>query len=436
MIMSPVSLMACDGLYTPALRQVLDVLNRDGAVTRLVGGCVRNALLGFSITDTDLATTLLPDMTLARLAAAGIRACPTGLAHGTVTAVCDGQSFEITTLRRDVTTDGRRATVAFTDDWVEDARRRDFTMNALYADADGVVHDPLAGLPDVLARRVRFIGDPLARIREDGLRILRYFRFIATLQPDSVPLDPASLAACGTLAAHVTPLSGERIQGEMLRLLATPHPLRAVAAMADAGVLAPLGLSPEKGAGGKAEGEAGSAWGGLAPATGAALRWLNQPGLPVSPLVRLYVLAGGDQQRLMALATRWALSRQQRDHLLRLARTMYDAPDLAVDRVRWQVLDALPLPVFSDALMLFCARSHVGTLLPGAASVQYLGELLKEAARLKEQSFPLSGDDLLRGGLPKGPVLGQHLRQARQLWAQSGFVLSKREILDKIINNA
>lgn len=206
------------------------MLGAPAGETRFVGGCVRDALLGLPVSDIDLATRLRPEAAMERLKAAGIRAVPTGLAHGTVTAIVAGAPIEVTTLRRDVSTDGRRATVAFTDDWREDAARRDFTINALSADpASGEVFDYFGGEADLAARRVRFIGDPLTRIAEDHLRILRFFRFHARFGAGEPDAD--SLAACVARANDLMALSRERIADELSKLLALPDPAATAALM-------------------------------------------------------------------------------------------------------------------------------------------------------------------------------------------------------------
>ena len=226
-------------LEAAATRAVIAALEAAGGpgCARFVGGCVRNALIGQPVEDVDIATTLRPEETERAIRAAGLKAVPTGLAHGTVTAISGREPFEITTLRRDVSTDGRNATVAFTDDWAEDAGRRDFRLNALYADAGGQVFDPTGeGVADALAGRVVFVGDPATRIREDYLRILRFFRFFAWYGAGEP--DPAGLAACAALAPGMSRLSAERVSKELTRLLAAPDPRAAVTAMAATGVLA------------------------------------------------------------------------------------------------------------------------------------------------------------------------------------------------------
>jgi len=218
-----------------ATRRLMTALATAGVGARFVGGCVRNAVLERAIDDIDIAVDKPPAEVIRALEAARIKNVPTGLKHGTVTAILDGRPFELTTLRRDIETDGRRATVAFTDDWLADAERRDFTFNAMYADADGTLYDPFDGRADLAAGRVRFIGDADTRIAEDRLRVLRFFRFNAWY--GKPPLDGAGFEACRRNAGAVRELSAERVRKELLRLLAAPEPADALAAMAEAGAL-------------------------------------------------------------------------------------------------------------------------------------------------------------------------------------------------------
>ena len=221
------------------MKRLLAALGADDGLTRYVGGAVRDDLLGLQVSDIDLATQIPPDEVIRRLEKARIKAIPTGIDHGTVTAVSDGQTFEVTTLRRDVSTDGRRATVSFTDDWKEDAARRDFTINALFADPrSGELFDYFGGLADLEHRHIRFIGDPLQRIAEDHLRILRFFRFHARF--DAGEPDAAALDACAARANDLMALSRERIADELLKLLALPDPSHTVAIMLDRGILRPV----------------------------------------------------------------------------------------------------------------------------------------------------------------------------------------------------
>ena len=227
-----------DWLHHPGTQALMQVLEGAGHTALFVGGCVRNALLGVSVSDVDVATDATPETVSTLAQAAGFKPVPTGIDHGTVTIVAEGKPHEVTTFRRDVETDGRRAVVAFSDRIEDDAQRRDFTMNALYADRHGAVIDPLNGLPDLLARRVRFVGDPETRIREDYLRILRFFRFHACYGDPEGGIDPEGLAACAALAEGLDGISKERITAELRKLLTAGDPSPAVAAMFQAGVLA------------------------------------------------------------------------------------------------------------------------------------------------------------------------------------------------------
>ncbi|MDZ4373597.1 MAG: CCA tRNA nucleotidyltransferase, partial [Phenylobacterium sp.] len=233
-------------MTAPKTAAVFDALEAEGGpdCARFVGGCVRNALVGRAVDDLDIATTLTPDRVQAALKAAGIRSVPTGLDHGTVTAISDRTPHEITTLRRDVSTDGRRATVAFTDDWALDAQRRDFTLNALYARRDGAIFDPTdRGVDDARAGRIVFVGDPEARLREDHLRNLRFFRFYAAF--GKAPPDAAAVDACARLKDGVAGLAAERLSKETLKLLAADDPRAAMRLMAETGVAAVvLGVEP------------------------------------------------------------------------------------------------------------------------------------------------------------------------------------------------
>ncbi len=235
---APPSLKDAEWLRRPQVPRVFAALSKDGVQTRAVGGAVRNTLLGLPVTEIDLATTALPERVMALAKEAGLKVVPTGIEHGTVTVIADGMPFEVTTLRRDVETYGRHATVAFTADWEEDARRRDFTLNALYAASDGTVFDPLGGYGDLVEGRVRFIGEASARIEEDYLRILRFFRFNAYYGKG--PLDAEGLAACVRLKAGLDQLSAERVAGELRRILVAPAAVRAVEALFDYGLLTGL----------------------------------------------------------------------------------------------------------------------------------------------------------------------------------------------------
>lgn len=374
-------------LHLPETRAVVAALAP--AHPLFVGGCVRDALMGIEAADVDLCVTCPPETTMALLAAAGLGAVPTGIAHGTVTAVAEGRGFEVTTLRRDVETFGRHATVAFTDSVAEDAARRDFTVNALYAEPDGTVRDPLGGLPDLSAGRVRFVGDPAARIEEDRLRILRFFRFTARLSRTGV--DAAGLAACAAGAGGLAALSRERVGHEMRRLLDTVDPVEAVEAMAGAGVL--TAIAP---------------WADAARlrrlrdaerAIGAAPRWQR----------RLVAMGVGDA------AEAWRLSR---------------AEAKALDSTRGALAESLPP---AARAYLFGPDAARDAVLVEAAAGQVLPEALEhEIARGVAARFPLAAADLLALGMSRGPQLGTALAMLRQAWVEADFRPDRDTLLARL----
>ncbi len=367
---------------TPGLLRVLDALGGADS-TRAVGGAVRDTLLGLAVSDVDLATKLRPDDVVARLEAAGIKAVPTGIAHGTVTAVADGHPYEVTTLRRDVETDGRRATIAFADDWAEDAARRDFTINALYADpVGGAVYDPVGGLADLEARRVVFIGDAAARIDEDHLRILRWFRFLARFGDGAV--DEATFAIVAGRAAKLRGLSRERIADELLRILSLPEPLGSVALMERAGVLAQI--MPE-------------ALPGAVERLGALLGNEAAVGAAGDALLRLIALLPEDAAVAESVASRLKLSKRMHKRI-GLARGGGVVPPLR----------ALAYRIGSEG-----ARDRV--LLGDAASLPLLAELEGWTA----PKLPIGGGDLVSLGVPPGPDVARLLRVVEDHWVAEGF---------------
>ena len=347
------------------------------ASTRLVGGCVRDAVLGLPVADVDLATQLTPAEVMRRVAAAGLKAVPTGIAHGTVTVVAPGIAVEVTTLRRDVATDGRHAEVAFTDDWRADAARRDFTINALYAHPASLeIFDYFGGLADLDARRVRFIGAPLQRIAEDHLRILRFFRFHARF--GAGPPDAEGLAACAARANDLMALSRERVREELSKLLGSADPAATVTTMQQAGIFAPI--LPE------ARGERLAA---LVAAEAAAA-------LPPHWLRRLAALLRRDVATLDAVAVRLRLSNAERKRLAamagpvagdRRARAYHDGVQAVVDRL---LLD--------------------GEAGPAAAMAAWLPPML-----------PVSGRDLVARGVPPGPEVSRKLAAFETAWVAAGF---------------
>lgn len=364
----------------PGLIRVMQALHAQGDHAFLVGGVVRNALLGQPVDDIDIATDATPNRVMALAKAAGLRAVPTGIDHGTVTLVHDGRGYEVTTFRRDVETDGRHAVVAFTQDMAQDAARRDFTMNALYADAEGQVIDPMGGLADLTARRLRFVGDPAQRIREDYLRILRFFRFFARYGQSA---DPDAVAACAAHKEGLTGIARERIGAEMRKLLAAPDPAPSVALMAQTGVLDLL----------------------LPGADPAALEALlaQEGDLPPSWPRRLAALHPDP-----AAALRLSKSEAKAQAALRLALDQ----DWSLDRAAYR----LGADIGRDHALLIAAR---GQDLPSDWRDQ-----VEQAANA---SFPLKAADL-----PdlKGPALGHALKTAEAAWIASGFALPAPALID------
>ena len=368
-------------LTQDASQRVCRMLTEAGQQAWFVGGCVRNALIGAKVSDLDLTTDARPEQVIALAKSAGIQAVPTGIEHGTVTLVVDDVPFEVTTFRRDVATDGRRATVAFADSMDDDARRRDFTMNALYADADGVVADPLGGLPDLAARRVRFIEDADRRIKEDYLRILRFFRFHAWYGNAAAGIDPDGLAACAENIEGLASLSAERVTAEMLKLLAAPDPAPSVASMASTGVLAQILPGAEAG--------------GLA----VLVHLEQEAGIEPSGLRRLAMI-GGQREGLR-------LSKEQ---------TRY--------------FDQILLPV--DLAELAYRHGYVAArdaaLIRAAALGNQLGpDTLADLQRSAERVFPVVAADLMPA--LEGPALGRALKEAEARWIASGFTLTKDDLL-------
>ncbi len=376
-------------LADPALQRVLAALPD----ARIVGGAVRDALAGHTVADIDLATPSLPARITQALRDAGIRAIPTGIDHGTVTALVDGTGFEITTLRRDVATDGRHATVAFTDDWRQDAARRDFSMNAMSMSAAGEVFDYFNGISDLRAGLVRFVGDPATRIAEDYLRILRFFRFQARYAAPGAAPDLAALRAIGDGVPGLGILSPERVWGELRRILAAPDPGAAVVLMAALGVLGKV----------------------LPGADAGGLSQLIAIGAPADPLLRLAALgAGADELRL---------STAERTHLLALCQPLSLTPSVDDDSIR-RALAEVPAEILIGRAWLNEVRP--GTLSPrlegGAEPYPSWADLRDRIASIPRPIFPLEGRDVLALGFLPGPQVGELLRQVRSWWLQAGCV--------------
>jgi len=390
-------------------RRVMDALGQGAA--RFVGGCVRNTILGAPVNDVDIATVLRPDEVITHLEKAGLKAVPTGIEHGTITAVVDGKPFEITTLRKDVRTDGRHAKVVFSADWGEDAARRDFTMNAIYAERDGTLHDPMNGYDDTLAGYVRFIGDADARIKEDFLRILRFFRFNAWYGKGD--FDEAGLTACAAHKDGLKKLSGERVQKEALKLLGAPEPLPALRAMAAAGIL--VEVLPEA-----ANFE-----------RFAKLAEIESHQLFTSdPVLRLSALLSGQVNEINALADRLKLSNEVRDRLTRMHTDQTKLVSyLSVREVR-KALYWIGIETFKDLVMLHWAVD------PKVNNAVQWRALLAIADSWQRPVFPLTGEEVMAAGVPEGPHVGRILREVEEWWVDVDFLddrLSLGERLNAVV---
>ena len=397
----------------PATRAVLDALGKEGIAARFVGGCVRDAILGREIADIDLATPARPEAVIAALEKAGIKAVPTGIAHGTVTAVITTpgppRHFEITTLRRDVETYGRRAKVAFDADWAEDAARRDFTINAIYLDPDGTLHDPVGGLADLKQHRVRFVGEPAKRIEEDVLRVLRYYRFEArfgdagdTEARFGGAGDTAARAACRAAVPLLPKLSAERVAGELMRLLAVPNPVPTLRMMADDGVLP--AILPEAKRPDRLE---------------RLIALEPQP----DPLRRLAALAEIDSTEAEAIAERLRVSNAEGSRLVGLARPWPLDPS-GDARAQRRALYRLGADRYRDLTLLLAAEGRV--------DAARRDELLELAAAWKPPGFPLKGRDVTALGIPQGPRVGELLAEVRRWWEEADFAPNRAACLAKL----
>ncbi|MEQ9518094.1 MAG: CCA tRNA nucleotidyltransferase [Parvibaculum sp.] len=388
-------------------RAVMSALGGEVGEARFVGGSVRNALLGEAVADVDIATVHSPDEVIKRLEAAGIKVVPTGIDHGTVTAVTQGRHFEITTLRVDVATDGRRADVAFTGDWLEDAQRRDFTMNALYADMDGTVHDPLGGRADLDARRVCFIGDPHDRIREDYLRILRFFRFHAHFGKGEP--DAASLKACAEEREGLKQLSAERVQAELLKLLGADAAGAAIRQMAAVGILSLV--LPEATQLARME---------------AVIEIEANQLFTSDPVMRLGAALDMDAAGVETLAARLRLSKKDRERL----KLMQTDPTRIVSylsvREVHKALYLMGVQCFKDRVMLGWAVDK-----KGANAMQWRA-MLAMADSWERPKLPLSGSMLKAAGVPDGPEMGRVYNEVEEWWVDAGFTDDEFSIIERL----
>jgi tRNA nucleotidyltransferase/poly(A) polymerase len=378
---------------------VLAALDGDGEEARVVGGAVRNALLGVAPGDIDIATTAAPDEVIRRAAAAGFRPVETGKEHGTITVVADGVPFEVTTLRQDVETYGRRAKVMFGRDWRLDAQRRDFTINALFVSRDGTLHDYVGGLTDLKQRRVRFIGDPATRIAEDYLRILRFFRFHATYAESA--FDAAGLAACIRARAQLETLSRERVRMELMKLLIAPGTAPTCAAMMDAGILGPvLGGVPLLASLRRMTAIERAA--GLAPD---ACRRLGALGVRIvedaERLSQRLRLSNAETERLLAMGEAW--------------RRISPADEQAMRALLYRISEEQ----FRDRVSLAWSRACAGVTDPDWLQALQLPE------RWTKPTFCLKAADFIARGLVPGPRLGKALAAAEEAWVAANFPLDQ-----------
>jgi poly(A) polymerase len=389
-------------MVEPETQAVLGALSAGGAAARFVGGSVRDALLGRPSGDIDIATPAPPERVIELLEQRGIRVVPTGIEHGTVTAIAGNppQHFEITTLRRDVETYGRRARVAFDADWAADAARRDFTINAIFLDPDGTIHDPVGGLADLQARRVRFVGDPATRIAEDVLRLLRYYRFEARFGTGEG--DAEARAACRA-AAHLLPnLSAERVAQELVRLLKTPHPIPALQMMQEDGALAvvlPEARRLDR------------------------LRQMIAIEPERDPLRRLAALIEVDASGAERLAERLRFSNACRHRLRGLAPPWLVDPRRD-DRAQRRALFQLGTERYRDLALLLAGE--------GAMSEDRLGELLALAGGWLPPTFPLTGHDVTALGIAPGECVGELLDAVRNWWVAGDFTADRTACLDRL----
>ena len=390
---------------TKAVMAALDAARPGGA--RFVGGCVRNTLMGHPVDDIDIATRLTPDVVTDVAHKAGFAAAPTGIEHGTVTVIANHKPFEVTTLRRDVTTDGRHATVAFTESWEEDAGRRDFRVNALYADANGMVHDPTGGgLEDARAGKIIFIGDAETRLREDHLRILRFFRFSAWYAKGE--LDPRGLKACKAMREGIDALSAERVWKEFKKLLAAPDPRVALDGMAAIGVLARVALEATQ---------------------LERLRRLidieDRLVLPHDPVTRAAALLE-NETGARAFARRMKASNEERDRLVgALGAEPRFVSYMSMREVR-RALYALGQETFEDRTRLAWANDT------GARTTPQWRALLALSQSWMRPVLPLTGEDIVAAGVPAGPKVGAVRREVEAWWIDADFPDDKLSLVERL----
>lgn len=388
--------------------KIIAALQKGGRNARFVGGCVRDALLGLPVRDIDIATPERPKAVMALLRSTGVKALPTSLQHGTITAVTDSRHYEITTLRVDVETDGRRATVEFTEDWETDAERRDFTINALYADIDGTVHDYVGGLEDLTAGRVRFIGDPYKRIEEDALRILRFFRCHAWYGKGD--LDEAGLTACWNQARRIQELSGERLAKELLLLLGAPNPGPVLKTMVDVGILRDvLSEAVQQGV-----------------VRVDRLSRLEAELQAIDPLRRLAAVVETDGQGMDELTRRLRLSNADRKRLVDMVRPAPDIMPTADERTLRQHAYRLGRERLIDLMFLSAAR------LASDPDLDAFKHAIDYVRTWNRPQFPVKGQDVLKAGVSQGEAVRRVLADVEDWWVKEDFSPDRATALARI----
>lgn len=402
-----------DWMRAEDTRVLFEALEAAGGSVRFVGGCVRDALLGRIVSDIDVATDIVPDKVVEVLEAKGIRAVPTGIEHGTVTAIPDERPFQVTTLRHDVETDGRRAVVSYTRDWAEDAKRRDFTMNALSADRQGNVFDYTDGIADLEAGRIRFIGDAGDRIREDYLRILRFFRFQASY--GRTEPDPDALDACRAFVANVETLSGERVWAELSRLIVVDDPTAVLRMMERTGALPrlfPVRRKIDR----------------LQALVGLEAMYR----LGTDPVRRLAALLDARRKEASQVAARLRLSRIDTDRLASLLTGIGECgPDMDDQALR-RALYHVRGPHFRDLTLLGWAEDIARDRARATASAEGWNRTLQAALEWQQPQLPASGQDALDLGVPEGPAVGEMIAEIESWWVEQAFRPEREACLDRL----
>ena len=404
-------------LHDEGLQKLLHCLSENGEEARVVGGAVRNQLLGYPVNDIDIATTCVPDEIIKRASGNGFKAVPTGYEHGTITVVVKDHSYEVTALRADIEPDGRRAKVIFGRDWKTDAKRRDFTINAIYADANGKIYDDVNGLADIETETLRFIGTAEERIREDYLRILRFFRLYAWVGKGRP--DAEAIKACARLKDGLLQLSAERVWSEVKKMLSAPDPTRALLWMRQAAILGIILPETEK-------------WG--IDAFRPLIETERVMRLPPDPLLRLFSIVPRDEVRLKKMAERLRFSKLEKTRLMDFARISpikYNSSDIEIKKLVYHhgkqaVLDELTLALSN-------ARAHALSNDNALVEASHYTRLRKLTEQYDIPVFPLTGKDLLPLGITEGPAIGHKLKALEKRWVESGFLLDRKALLDLAI---